>query len=97
MGLFRSKTSLEPLKDDIWQLRKQVGDLETAHKRLLLEWEELYDKVRHQMARMSKRAKDANGSTPIDPSTEPGSSPGDSLDPVSRSIMLRRGMGTLRK
>ena len=97
MGVFRSKTAQRELENDIWQLKKQVGDLESANKRLTLEFEELYDKVRHQMARMSRRAKAAADETSTDPLNPDVNSASDSVDPISKSILLRRGMGGMAR
>lgn len=94
MGLFHSDKAVAMIQDDLRALSGRVDSLESAHKRLSLEWEDLYDKVRHQMSRMSKRhaaAAKLNGE-PEEVETEPG--PYDHMDPVSKSIMLRRaGLG----
>jgi hypothetical protein len=72
-------------------LAEEVAGLRSGHKRLELEWEELYDKVRHQMARMSRRAavaKKENGDPPeaiLNPET------GEPMDPISAGIHARRG------
>lgn len=72
-------------------LAEEVAGLRSGHKRLELEWEELYDKVRHQMARMSRRAavaKKENGDEPqpiLNPET------GEEMDPISAKIHARRG------
>ena len=87
--------TIERLEDSLWELTKRVESLESTSKTLGLEWEELYDKVRRQMARMSKRsAVDAKEN--LDPSPpEAGNSHYSHLDPISQSIMLRRaGQGT---
>jgi len=62
-----------------------------------MEFTELYDKVSHQMGRMAKRyaSRDAaNGGGEL---PNPDTSPSDGLDPISRSIMLRRGKGVLKQ
>ncbi len=90
MGLFRQEKAIERLSDDLRQLRTAVFELESANKRLSLEWEELYDKVRRQMARMSKRAAvDAKENGGLVPEVETGDEP--QIDPISASIMRRRG------
>jgi hypothetical protein len=74
-----------------------VTDLQSANKTLGLEWEELYDKVRHQMSRMSKR-KPAEPVVPLeelDPDNSNSQFP--DLDPISKSIMLRRAGQGVRK
>jgi len=92
MSIFGQQKALERLQDDLHTLRMTVQELQSANKRLSLEWEELYDKVRRQMARMSKRAAvDAkeNGEAPeFDASGGPTSE----IDPISQSILRRRGI-----
>lgn len=56
MSIFASHRAQRRLEAELIELRASVHNLETANKRLGLEWEELYDKVRHQMSRMSRRA-----------------------------------------
>ena len=36
-------------------LKGRVDDLESASKKLQLEWTETYDKIRHQLSRMARR------------------------------------------
>jgi len=90
MAVFGKKTALAELSFRLGELSTEVEQLKTKHKHLELEWEELYDKVRHQMSRMSRRAKadaKANGEAPdITPDNETSSG----IDPISRSIMMRR-------
>jgi len=93
MGLFANKTAVAVLTDRLRELSDDVRELKSAHKHLELEWEELYDKVRHQMARMSRRAK-------VEPITEfndaePEIPPGDetTIDPISARILRRRNAG----
>jgi len=96
MGIFGKKTAETSLENDLWLLRKRVDELESSNKRLRLEWEELYDKVRHQMSRMSRRARASTQSEPTTPLDEQDTSPGDSLDPISRAIHKRRGMRAIK-
>ena len=89
MAVFGTKKAVAELSFRLGELSVDVLKLKTAHKHLELEWEELYDKVRHQMSRMSRRVKvDApgNGEQPED------ETPDDGVDPISRSILRRRGM-----
>jgi len=89
MGLFANEKALAELTQRFAALAGDVRELKTAHKHLELEWEELYDKVRHQMSRMSRRAKvDA----PVNGELFEEETPDDGIDPISRSILLRRGM-----
>lgn len=86
----RKNKAAERLEEDLWQLKKRVAELETANRKLELEWTDLYDKVRRQMSRMAKRyaVDKREAETETDISSE--NSHLDHLDPVSRSIMLRR-------
>jgi len=78
------------------RLENRLAELENAHDKLgrtirslELEYVELYDKVKRQMSRMAKRyAVDVaeNNDTPVVEEVDDG------IDPISRSIMLRRGM-----
>lgn len=93
MALFASKKATERLYDELGELTLRVLRLETANKQLGLEWEDLYDKVRHQMSRMSRRMKrdekdDLNGPEPeILAEDYPG------VDPISARILRRRNPG----
>ncbi len=89
MAILGTKKAIAQLSFRLGELSVDVLKLQTSHKQLALEWEELYDKVRHQMSRMSRRAKvDAreNGELVAD------ETPDDVVDPISRSILRRRGM-----
>ena len=91
MSLFRTKKEIQRLEDDLVTVSNRVYALESAHKRLGLEWEELYDKVRHQMSRMSKRVAvdhGANGDLPPEMDDRTGLP---SVDPISARILARRG------
>jgi len=92
MSLFGTPTAMRRLEEDVRALRNEIADIRSDNKRLGLEWEELYDKVRRQMGRMSKRiavdAANNGGDEPL----EGDSATSDGLDPISRSIMARRGM-----
>ena len=90
MTVFGKKTALAELSFRLGELSVEVQELRTKHKHLELEWEELYDKVRHQMSRMSRRAKleeKSNGGALENSSFE---TPSDGVDPISRSILARR-------
>ena len=88
--MFKNKLAVETLEDRCRALEHRCEDLERSHKGLALEWEELYDKVRHQMSRMSRRAKADSPERPNgpDPGTEPED--GQSVDPISARILARR-------
>jgi len=90
MGLFATQTALKSLQDRLGELETAVRTLKTANKHLELEWEELYDKVRRQMSRMSKRyAVDVreNEQPPEPEITGPG---GHRVDSISEGILRRR-------
>ena len=87
----RISKALNRLSDRTEAMEDRCTDLERTSRKLDLEFTELYDKVSHQMGRMAKRyasraQADANV---LDEETE--TSHLDSLDPISKSIMLRRG------
>ena len=89
MNILATAKAVEELAVRIAELDLEVRTLKTANKHLELEWEELYDKVRRQMSRMSKRS--AVDAPPL-PNNEDVLETGDGVDPISRSILLRRGM-----
>ena len=95
MGLFAVKKDVVDLSTRLGALQSEIQKLKTANKHLELEWEELYDKVRRQMARMSKRyAVDAkeNGELPPIAAEELSD---DEIDPISAKIHARRSRGFL--
>ena len=93
MGIFASKKAAATLAFRLGELSVEVRELKTAHKHLELEWEELYDKVRHQMARMSRRAKvDLRENGELDEET-PANAGSDFVDPISEEILARRKRG----
>jgi len=90
MGVWRHQKTLDRLEDRLRSLELKCDDLERAKKSLDMEFTELYDKVSHQMSRMAKRyarAEKLNGS-PSDPSSAEDTGTG--IDPISKSIMMRR-------
>ena len=93
MSLFATSKAVRTLNDRLQDLSVEVRELKTAHKHLELEWEELYDKVRHQMSRMSRRVK----LEPLKNGEELEEIPdnADSLlvDPISAKILARRNRG----
>ena len=95
MGLFAVKKDVVDLSTRLAAVQGEIQKLKTANKHLELEWEELYDKVRRQMARMSKRyAVDAkeNGELPPIAGEELSD---DEIDPISAKIHARRSRGFL--
>jgi len=97
MGVFRTQKAIDRLEDRIRTLELKGDDLHRTLSGLNLEFIELYDKVSHQMSRMAKRyarqQKENGEELNIDDAPESS----DSVDPISRSIMMRRGMGVPEK
>jgi len=92
MSIFGQQKAIERLQNNLRDLTAAVCELESANKRLGLEWEELYDKVRRQMARMSKRvAVDAKENGPLVTDVDTGVTELET-DPISASILRRRGI-----
>jgi len=97
MGIFATNKAVERLKDRLETLEVLTGELERDRRKLDLEFTDLYDKVRHQMARMAKRAavvSAAEGNGELEPEVPEHLQ---HLDPVSRSIMMRRSKGAFQK
>ena len=90
--MWKHQKALQMLEDRCRALEHSVEDLDRANKKLGLEWEELYDKVRHQMSRMSKRVPADIPTGPNGLDSEPEVEAGDGVDPISASILRRRGM-----
>jgi len=90
MALFAKKIAAEDLSFRLGLLSEEVELLKSKHKHLELEWDELYDKVRHQMSRMSRRAKADAKFNGDEQEGETSDLPFPDTDPVSRSIMMRR-------
>lgn len=93
----KKQLAVESLEDRCRSLEHRCEDLERGHKGLALEWEELYDKVRHQMSRMSRRVKAEAKDEVIDPETEPQIVGPIGSDEISQSILRRRSRGAVAK
>jgi len=91
MSVFGPKIDAPLLLETLRKLQTRVEDLERGRKALDLEFTELYDKVSHQMSRMAKRYSAAAKTNGAEPEESLEAGPFDHLDPISRSIMLRRG------
>lgn len=91
MGPWGRQKAFDRLEDRLRSVELKCADLELSKKSLDLEFTELYDKVRHQMSRMAKRDARANKETELVVTDDINTSPTDGLDPISKSIMLRRG------
>jgi len=93
MGIFANKKAVASLAFRLGELSTEVRELKTAHKHLELEWEELYDKVRHQMSRMSRRVKTELKENGELPEETPDNADLISVDPISEEILARRNRG----
>ena len=89
MSLWQKDKAAPGIEDRLGELEAEVRTLKTANKHLELEWEELYDKVRRQMSRMSKRS--AVDAPPLINDT-PAPDPDNGVDPISAAIHARRNM-----
>ena len=93
MSIFSQQKAIDRLSDRLTGIEDTCSDLQRDRRKLDLEFTELYDKVSRQMSRMAKRYavdQKENGEQQID------EIPDDGLDPISRSIMLRRGMPRMK-
>jgi len=97
MSIFSQQKAIERLRDRLDGMDTMLGELERDRRKLDLEFTDLYDKVRRQMSRMAKRAAVDDKANGFDPSEEPVPEQFQHLDPISRSIMLRRAGGVPRK
>jgi len=61
----------EKAEGDLRDLKSSVEALERSMKSISLEWEETYDKMKHLMARITKRAQTADREKNDDTSTAP--------------------------
>ncbi len=90
MGLFARQKAAERLEHRLMKLEDLCSSLESDRRKLDLEFSDLYDKVRHQMSRMAKRDAVSQKENGTDAEPLPPDDPFPHLDPVSRSIMMRR-------
>ena len=91
--MFRSEKrailAIERLEDRLKAFIERVDQLESASKKLQLEWTETYDKIRHQLSRMARRGDLSNGKDPeVIASPEGADEP--EMDPISAKIHARR-------
>ena len=95
MGLFATNKAIDRLSDSLKRLADDVADLQRDRKKLDLEFTDLYDKVRHQMSRMSKRyAVEAKENGEIPPIAGEVLEE-DEVDAISAKIHARRNRGCL--
>jgi len=86
----------ERLEDRFVVLTSQVNELESANKRLQLEWTETYDKVRHQLSRMARRGDLSNGKG-SDEIVDETASGEPEMDAISKKIHARRNRSYLKE
>jgi len=91
MSIFATNKAIDRLEDRLRGLELKCDDLARHAKTLNLEFTELYDKVSHQMSRMAKRHAAAKKDEPVELEELPNNLPFPDADPISRSILLRRG------
>jgi len=91
MRIVGKNKALDRLEDRLRTLETKFDDLDRLNRKLDLEFTELYDKVRHQMSRMAKRDALARKNDDDPPELEQDDLPFPDADPISRSILLRRG------
>jgi len=91
MGILATNKTVDRLEDRLRSLELKCDDLERAKNALNLEFTELYDKVSHQMSRMAKRHAAAAKRDEPELEEIPNNLPFPDADPISRSILLRRG------
>lgn len=97
MGIFGDKMALESLQTRLAAVEERCEVLERQRKQLRLEWEETYDKVSHQMSRISRRVASSKSSNGELPTGEDIAENQLGADPISQSILRRRGMPRITK
>ena len=90
----RTILAVERLQDSLHALTGKVDALESASRKLELEWVETYDKIRHQMSRMARRGDLGKGKE-ADEIVEPGPNDEHVVDPISAGIHARRNRSFL--
>lgn len=94
MSVFGQQKAIERISDRLAKTEDACAELARDRRKLDLEFTDLYDKVSRQMSRMAKRYAVDQKENDVEILDIPES---DGLDPISRSIMLRRGMLRPRK
>ena len=89
MGIFDAKIDPVKLLERLEGVDDTLAKLERRIRSQELEYIELYDKVKRQMSRMAKRYAVDIAEVNDAPVVEEED---DGLDPISRSILRRRGM-----
>ena len=97
MGLFGTKKAAERYEDRLRGLELLCDEVKRDVRGLCLEYEELYDKVRHQMSRMSKRVAAEKKEQGNGDAFETANETSDGSDPISEAIHERRNRGFLTR
>lgn len=92
MSIFATNKAVASLAFRLGEISVEVDDLKRANRSLELEFTELYDKVRHQMSRMAKREAVSSKETGQEPDNMPDPMVDKEIDPISASILQRRGI-----
>ncbi len=95
--LFRTQKAFDRLEDRLARLETSSDALERDIKKLNLEFSDLYDRVSRQMSRMAKRYAVDQKENGVDLPAIPGVETAEEIDPISASILRRRGMGRIQK
>ena len=90
MGIFATTNEVKRLRAIVEILLDDVAELKRARRSLDLEFTELYDKVSHQMSRMSKRDAHRKKADVQETLDLPDGNDENGVDPISQSILLRR-------
>jgi len=88
MGLFATSKAVKSLQRDMEEMEAVVRKLRAQFRDLDLEFTQLYDKVSHQMSRMSKR--NATRTARQEENGEDQLEFVDGTDPISAKILARR-------
>jgi len=90
----RTIRAVERLQDSLQALTGKVDALESASRKLELEWVETYDKIRHQMSRMARRGDLGKGKA-AEEIVDPEVNDEPVMDPISAGIHARRNRSFL--
>lgn len=104
LDAFRGKVAenerLNRLENDVRSVKVGVEDLERAFKGIELDWEEAYDKLKHLMARITKRQAALNAENGVDETSPPPTNNSPAIHPNAnagvhetlRSMRARNGL-----
>lgn len=96
-SMFKQQKTLDRLEDRLQRVENLCADREREHRKLDMEFTDLYDKVKRQMSRMAKRyAVDQKENGEL-LEADPDNSSSDSVDPISEAIHARRNRGYIQQ